>query len=139
MDIYQDIYQDIEGYLGYQFLDHDMSSMHIQIMDLHDTGIRMVALLPMFPIRHTRIRIKSLRVSHGRSWPSFKTRFPSEIPTTGNIRKSMQGKYAGVWCPSSLYALSISIHLFQMSGSSESNLSHRSGGESDREGSAAFP
>ncbi len=57
----------------------------------HDTGLTVVALLPMFPIRHTTLTDQSLRVSHGRSGPSFKTWFP----TTSNIRKSMRGKRAG--------------------------------------------
>jgi hypothetical protein len=92
----------------------------------------MVALLPMFQIRHTIIRMESLRVSHGRSGPIFKTYFP----TTGDSEVDAR-KICGGWCPSSLCALSISIYPFQMSGSSENDSSHRSGGESDRKSSAA--
>ncbi len=103
-------------------------SCHVSCaLNPHDTGLRVVALLLMFPSRNTIVRATSLRVSHGRSGPSFKTWFPS----TGSIQKSMQGKYARFG------ALSISIQPFQMSGSSENDSSHRSGGESDCEGSAA--
>jgi hypothetical protein len=76
--------------------------------------------------------MKSLRVSHGRPGPSFKTWFTTTGYSEVNARKICR-----VWCPSGLCASSISIHPFQMSGSSENDSSHRSGGESDHEGSAA--
>ena len=58
----------------------------------------MVALLPMFPIRHTKLPVQSLRVSHGRSGPVFfKTWFLNNNtiallnPTTkaGNLRRDV--------------------------------------------------
>jgi hypothetical protein len=53
--------------------------------------VAVVALLPMFPIRNTIVCALSLRVSHGRSGPSFKTWFPPRE----KLPKSMRGKHAG--------------------------------------------
>ena len=88
--------------------------------------------------------VRVLRQEHLRR----RVRYPSHRP--GPVlkrlkRSSLQGQYSEVharkrcrgWCPSRLCALSISIHPFQMSSSNENDSSHRSGGASDCEGSAA--
>jgi hypothetical protein len=63
--------------------------------DPHDAGIHMVALLPMFPIRHTIIHMKFLRVSHGRSGPRSGLRFTTWLPTGevfgSQCKENMQG------------------------------------------------
>jgi hypothetical protein len=50
-----------------------------------------VALLPLFPIRNTNLPATSLRVSHGRSGPSFKTWFPPRAVFGSRCEQNMQG------------------------------------------------
>jgi hypothetical protein len=79
------------------------------------------------------ISCDTLRVSHGAGQgPVLKRDSLHGQDSEVHARKPCR-----VWCRSRLCALSIPIHPFQMSGSSKNESSHRSGGASDCEGSAA--